>query len=390
MRERQPVTLVPQEELEELGRLSEEPTASDVAEENLGQELKDTEGMTVTVYACPGGPHKPNVFCFTQPWSNFMQMDDLRAYVQKHYARQFPLDSAGSIEFRGHFRKAGRLKYNILFSVSPAALDAAPTPAPSTSSGELRAMLDFMREESARRDRQLAEVMARLNTPPADPMTQIKNVMDVMGPYIKPAAPAGTGGLMEGYETFRQVRGMILDDLRDSGAVPGKAEPAPWWAELVREAAPVLGGIVAGLKERANRPAQPAGDVRIVADPHALAHNPPAAPEAPAVDTITDPKVKIAVETLAGFAPQLKQLNGAALITPADKAAIMVLNATPEQHYPVLVGLSSAENREAALTAIVHHVPEAVNNRAWWGTFLDTVHADLTAPDEPGDNLAGA
>jgi hypothetical protein len=353
--------------LEEAGEreYSADDDAATVTLINLEEEIRQTEGLMVTVNKVVGGPNMPMGHCFKQTASNFPMLDDLKEYVQKHF---------GPGEFRAYYRVGNKIKYNIPFTVSANLVKPsdtpAPAPVPQPANGELREFLAYLRE----RDEQQRAVQAV----PVNPMQQVKDVMEVMRPFLPlpNAVPVAGGDMLSGLRQMMEVKELLLADIK---GLPGN-DDKPWWADFAKDLAtglaPVLGGIVAAVQaKRAGGAAPPIRDVS--PQPVAIAHQ-----ETP-LDA--DPK-QAAIEILAPLAGQLEQLDAAAkMLAPAAKCAEAVVDKTPVEALPVLEGLANPANREHALAAVFHYVPAARDRFAWWDALMQGIYADLTAPEEPGN-----
>lgn len=356
--------------------------AATVTMTNLEEEIRQTAGLMVTVNKEIGGPNQPMGHCFKQVASNFPMLDDLKEYVQKHY---------GEGNYRAFYRVGNKIVYNIPFSVSKnleRGQPVVPTAGSGgTATGEIAQLLTYFRE----RDEALFQRLQGLTMPQQSPdaIGQIKSVLEVMAPFLPKPGAALTGTPADGLETYIKMKSLVMEELREAGLAPGKAEPAPWWAEFGKELVPALAGIASGFAEKMRQQrAAPSRDMSVVAETSALPHQPPAGG-----NTVNDPKQQ-AIASLASFAPHLGEIDKYAMMGVAAKVvAVQMVERTPDEHLLELAALAAPANRENSLGAVFHYVPAAEARREWWNTLMDeanrAIEEDLTAPPGPGDTSAG-
>lgn len=364
---RQPVTLVPLDD-EELRESAADLDASDVASQNLEDELRQVENLSVSVYKETGGPNAPMSMCFKKPRSDFPLLDDLKLYVQKHF---------GAGNYRAHFREGSRIKYNIPFSVvNDPTVPREPAPAQAPAAGNNDTVRLLIEELRAMRQ----EVNLIKAQPAKDPKADFLETVRLVKELLPPPAVAGAGATgLSGVREFLEVKSMVLDDLTAAGIKGG--DEGFNWKDLFAQLPTALGAL-AGIAQARRGQALPAPQPE-----PAMTLEPPApelvTPEIP-VPTLS-PQARAYAQQLEPLRPQLQQLDTAATFK-SDPAfmAETVLDMAEKQNpamLPVLAGIAAPSNREDVLAALSAVIPATVQRREWYVSFLDAVHNQLM-PEE--------
>lgn len=170
------------------------------------------------------------------------------------------------------------------------------------------------------------------------------------------------------------MREMMRDEL-------GASAPADVtdWKGIVKEFAPMLAGLVAGIAQRTRPPLVPVVPA-LEAPVDTLVEN-------PVPMTTLNSEAKLFAQQLTPMRGQLQQLDTAATFkSDPSFMAETVLDMAEKQNpamLPVLAGIAAPVNRENVLAALGSVIPASVERREWYTAFLDAVHTQLTPDDAP-------